>query len=97
MTIDNLPQEPEDIIDLVAKAGYLKVENELGSIQLKSHNTIEIQPNGTIFGARIKANDDGTITPTLTFDTKKLREPRKEIDAEEIVDQALEEFLDGQV
>lgn len=93
MTIDNLPQEPEDIIDLVAKAGYLKVENELGSIQLKSHNTIEIQPNGTIFGARIKANDDGTITPTLTFDTKKLREPRKNIDAEEIVDQALEEFF----
>lgn len=94
MTIDNLPQEPEDIIDLVAKAGYLKVENELGSIQLKSHNTIEIQPNGTIFGARIKANDDGTITPTLTFDTKKLREPRKKIDAEEIVDQALEDFFD---
>lgn len=93
MTIDNLPQEPEDIIDLAAKAGYLKVENELGSIQLKSHNTIEIQPNGTIFGARIKANDDGTITPTLTFDTKKLREPRKKINAEEIVDQALEEFF----
>lgn len=97
MTIDNLPQEPEDIIDLVAKAGYLKVENELGSIQLKSHNTIEIQPNGTIFGARIKANNDGTITPTLTFDTKKLREPKKKIDAEKLVDQALEDFLDEQV
>lgn len=93
MSIDNLPQEPEDIVDLVAKAGYLKVENELGSIQLKSHDTIEIQPNGTIFGARIKANDDGTITPTLTFDTKKLREPKKKINAEQIVDQALEEFF----
>lgn len=93
MSIENLPQEPEDIVDLVAKAGYLKVENELGSIQLKSHDTIEIQPNGTIFGARIKANDDGTITPTLTFDTKKLREPKKKINAEQIVDQALEEFF----
>lgn len=93
MSIENLPQEPEDIIDLVARAGYLKVENELGSIQLKSHDTIEIQPNGTIFGARIKANDDGTITPTLTFDTKKLREPKKKINAEQIVDQALEEFF----
>lgn len=93
MSIENLPQEPEDIVDLVAKAGYLKVENELGSIQLKSHDTIEIQPNETIFGARIKANDDGTITPTLTFDTKKLREPKKKINAEQIVDQALEEFF----
>ncbi len=93
MSIENLPQEPEDIVDLVAKAGYLKVENELGFIQLKSHDTIEIQPNGTSFGARIKANDDGTITPTLTFDTKKLREPRNKIDAEQIVDQALEEFF----
>lgn len=93
MSIENLPQEPEDIIDLVARAGYLKVENELGSIQLKSHDTIEIQPNETIFGARIKANDDGTITPTLTFDTKKLREPKKKINAEQIVDQALEEFF----
>lgn len=94
MSIENLPQEPEDIIDLVARAGYLKVENELGSIQLNSHNTVEIQPKGTIFGAKIKVNDNGSITPTLTFDTKKLREPRKKIDAEKLVDQALEDFFD---
>lgn len=97
MPIENLPQEPEDILDIIARAGYLKVENELGSIQLKSHDTVEIQPNGTIFGARIKVKEDGTVTPTLTFDTKKLREPRTNIDAEQLVDDALDDFLDGPV
>ena len=97
MSIKNLPQEPEDNVDIVARAGYLKVENELGSIQLKSHDTVEIQPNGTIFGARIKVKEDGTATPTLTFDTKKLRESRKKIDTEQLVDDALEDFFNEQV
>jgi hypothetical protein len=93
MSIDNLPEEPEEIIDIAAKAGYLKVKTELGEIKLNSHNSVEIQPKGTPFGAKIKVNNDGSLTPTLTFDTKKLREPKKQIDVKQMLDDALEDFL----
>jgi len=82
MSIENLPEEPEDIVDIAAKAGYLKVETDIGDIKLNSHNQIE---------------ENGNITPTLTFDTKKMREPKKKIDAKQMVDDALEDFLDEQV
>jgi hypothetical protein len=97
MSIENSPQEPEEIVDIVGKAGYLKVENELGQIKLNSHNSIEIQPKGTPFGVKIKADNDGSLTPILTFDTKKMREPRKNIDAKQMLDDALEDYLNGQV
>ena len=51
MSIENLPEDPEEIIDIAAKAGYLKVKTELGDIKLNSHNSVEIQPKGTPFGA----------------------------------------------
>jgi hypothetical protein len=93
MSIENLPEEPEDIVDIASKAGYLKVETDIGEIKLNSHNQIEIQPEGTLFGAKIKVEENGNITPTLTFDTKKMREPKKKIDAKQMVDDALEDFL----
>jgi hypothetical protein len=92
MSIENLPEEPEEIVDIIAKAGYLKVENELGEIKLNSHNSIEIQPKGTPFGAKVKANNDSSLTPTLTFDTKKLREPKKNIDTKQLLDDAIDDF-----
>ena len=92
---ENLPQEPEDIVDIAAKAEHLKVETELGEIKLNSHNSIEIQSNGVPFGAQVTVEDDGSITPTLTFDTKKMREPKNNINPEEIIDDALEEFFNG--
>jgi hypothetical protein len=97
MSIENLPEEPEDIIDISARAGYLKVQTDIGDIKLNSHNSFEVQPKETPFGARIKVEQDGNITPTLTFDTKKLREPKKNIDAKQMLDDALEDFLDEQV
>jgi hypothetical protein len=97
MLIDNLPEEPEEIIDIAARAGYLKVETDIGEIKLNSHNSIEVQPEGTIFGTKIKVEENGNITPTLTFATKKLRGPRKKIDAKQMLDDALEDFLNGQV
>jgi len=97
MSIENLPEEPEDIVDIAARAGYLKVKTELGEIKLNSHNSVEIQPKGTPFGAKIKVNNDGSLTPTLTFDTKKLREPKKNIDTKQLLDDALEDFLNEQV
>ena len=95
--MENIPDKPEDIIDIVSRAGYLKVENEDLSISLEAHNKVNIQPKGTIFGAKIKVEDNGSITPTLTFDTKKLREPKKDIDPEQILDDALEEYWNEQV
>ena len=97
MSIENLPEEPEEIIDIAAKAGYLKVETDIGDIKLNSHNQIEVQPKGTPFGAKVKVEENGNITPTLTFDTKKMKEPKKKIDAKQMVDDALEDFLDEQV
>ncbi len=93
MSIENLPQKSEDGIDIIANAGYLGVDTEFGEIKLNSHDSVEIQPKGTPFGAKVKVEDDGSITPTLTFDTKKMREPKKNINPEEILDDALEEFF----
>jgi hypothetical protein len=93
MSLENLPQEPEDIVDIIAKAGYLKIQTDIGDIKLNSHNSVEVQPNGTPFGVKVKVEESGNITPTLTFDTKKLREPRKKIDAKQMLDDALKDFL----
>ena len=97
MSIENAPQGPEDNVDIIAKAGYLKVESDIGEIKLNSHNSIEVQPEGTIFGTKVMVEENGDITPTLTFDTKKMRESKKQIDAKQMLDDALEDFLNGQV
>ena len=91
-----LPSNPEEVIDLVAKTGYLKVENEELSISLDSHNQINIQPKGTPLGAKLRVEESGDITPMITFDTKKLREPKKSINPEELLDKAIEDYLNGQ-
>ena len=96
MSIDNLPEDEKDIIDLTARAGYLKVDTDVGEIKLNSYNQVEIQPKGTIFGTKVKVEDNGNITPTLTFDTKKLREPKKNIDTKQLLDDALEDFWNEQ-
>lgn len=85
--------DTNDALDIVAKSGYLKVETDIGDIKLNSHNSVEIQPKGTIFGTKLKIEDSGDVIPTLTFDTKKLRQPRKNIDAKQMLDDALEDFL----
>jgi hypothetical protein len=94
---ENLPQEPEKIVDIAAKAEYLKINTNLGEVKLNSHNSVELQPDGTIFSTKIKVEESGNVTPTLTFDTKKLREPKKKIDAKQMLDDALEDFFNGQV
>ena len=96
MGIDNLPDSEKDVIDLIAKAGYLKASNDEVEVSLESADTLNIQPKGNVFGAKVKVEDDGTITPTLTFDTKKLREPKKNIDVEQMLDDALEEYFNEQ-
>ena len=95
--MNNLPEEPEDIIDLASKTEYLKINTELGEIKLEAHNRINIQPDETLFGIKIEVEESGDVKPTLTFDTKKLREPRKNIDAKQMLDDALEDFLNEQV
>ena len=95
--MNNLPEEPEDIIDLVSKTECLKINTELGEIKLEAHNRVNIQPDETPFGIEIELEENGNITPTLTFDTKKLREPRKNIDAKQMLDDALEDYLNEQV
>jgi hypothetical protein len=95
--MSNLSEEPEDIVDLVSKTECLKINTELGEIKLEAHNRVNIQPDETPFGIEVEVEENGNITPTLTFDTKKLREPRKNIDAKQMLDDALEDFLNEQV
>jgi hypothetical protein len=97
MSIETAPQEPEHTIDLISKSEYLKINTELGEIKLEAHNRVNIQPDKTPFGIQIELEESGDVTPTFTFDTKKLREPRKNIDAKQMLDDALEDFLNGQV
>ena len=54
---------------------------------------IDIQPKGTPLGTKIEIEENGEIVPTFTLDTKKMREQKK-IDAKQILDDALEDFLD---
>ena len=96
MSIENSPQNLNDTIDIAADAEYLKVTSNVGDVKLNSYNEIELQPKGTIFGARIKAEENGTITPSLTFDTKKLWTKNEKFNPKDIVDQALTDFLDNQ-
>jgi hypothetical protein len=95
MPIQNLPDDEKDLVNIAARAGYLKVDTEIGDIKLNSYNEVEVQPDGTPFGAKVRVEQDGSITPTLTFDTKKLRDPKKHIDPKSIVDSALEDFLEN--
>jgi hypothetical protein len=85
--------DTNDALDIAAKAGYLKINTELGEIKLEAHNRVNIQPDETPFGIKIEVEDSGDVIPTLTFDTKKLRQPRKNIDAKQMLDDALEDFL----
>jgi hypothetical protein len=93
---ENFPQEPEKIVDIASKAGYFKVDTNLGEVKLNSHNSVELQPDGTIFGTKIKVEENGNITPTLTLDTKKLRESKKNIDTKQLLDDAIDDFWKGQ-
>ena len=95
--MSNLSEEPEDIVDLVSKTECLKINTELGEIKLEAHNRVNIQPDETPFGIEVEVEENGNITPTLTFDTKKLREPRKNIDAKQMLYDALEDYLNEQV
>ena len=93
MSIENLPEEPEDIVDIAVRAGYLKVQTDIGEIKLNYHNSLDVQPKEMPFGAKVKMEESGNITPTLTFDKKKMRDPRKQIDAKQMLDDALKDFL----
>jgi hypothetical protein len=84
---------PEDIIDLVSKTEYLKINSELGEIKLEAHNQVNMQPKGTPFGTKLKLESDGKVTPTITFDSKKMRESKVNINAKQMLDAAIEEYL----
>jgi hypothetical protein len=94
--MSNLPEDPKDIIDLVSKTEYLKINSELGEIKLEAHNQVNIQPKGTPFGTKLKLESDGKVTPTITFDSKKLREPKVNIDAKQMLDAAIEKYLNNE-
>jgi hypothetical protein len=96
MSIENNPQNLNDTIDIVAEAEYLKVATNVGDVKLNSYNEIELQPNGTIFGARIKVEENGNVTSALTFDTKKLWNKNKKFNSKDTVDKALEDFCDNE-
>ncbi len=94
--MESFPDSEKEVVDIIAKAGYLKASNDKVEISLESSNTINIQPKGNIFGAKVKVEEDGSITPTLTFDTKKLRDKNKRFDPEGTIDEALKDFWENE-
>ena len=92
MGIDNLPDDEKKIVDIIAKAGYLKASNDKLEVSLESHNTLNVQLKNNIFGAKVKVEDNGSITPTLTFDTKKPRDNSNKTDPKDAIDNALDDF-----
>lgn len=92
MSVNNLPDDEKEVMNILAKAGYLKASNDKLEVSLESYNTLNIQPKKNIFGAKIKVEDNGSITPTLTFDTKKLRDNSTRTDIEDSIDDALNKF-----
>lgn len=95
MAIENLPDDEKDVVDILAKAGYLKAENDKVAISLESANTLNIQPKGNVFGAKVRVEKDGSVTPILTFDTKKLREKGRYTKPEDAIDAALNDFWEN--
>ena len=91
MSIDNFPESEKEIVDILAKSGFIKVENDKVEVSLESANTLNIQPKKNVFGLKVTVEEDNSITPTLTFDTKKLRD-EKQIDYKQVVDDAIEKF-----
>jgi len=91
--MENLPENLEEVVDILSKTKLIKVEDETGSIILEAHNRINIQPSGTPFGAKMKLETDGSITPTLTFDTKKIKEKIQKTEASKSIDDALKEYF----
>ena len=47
----------------------------------------------TVAGAKVTAEQDGSVTPSLTVDTKQLRDKRRYTPPEKLLDQAIENFL----
>ena len=91
MSIDNFPESEKEIVDILAKSGFIKVENDKVEVSLESANTLNIQPKKNVFGLKVTVEEDNSITPTLTFDTKKLRD-EKQIDYKQVIDDAIENF-----
>lgn len=91
--MENAPDSAEDVVNILAKAGYLKAENDKIKVSLDSANTLNVQPKGTVLGAKVRVEKDGSITPILTLDTKKLRDKGKYTSPKDALDQALEDFL----
>ena len=82
-------------MDALAKTKLLKVQDDSGSITLEAHNQVNVQPSGTPFGAKLKLEQDGSVTPSLTFDTKKMRPVINRTDPKQALDDALENYLNG--
>ena len=91
--MQNSPRSAEDITNILAKTEYLEVKIDKVSVSLDSANTVDIQPEGTILGAKVKVEQNGLVVPSITVDTKKLRDANKDIFPEKLVDEALEDFL----
>ena len=94
--MESFPDSEKEVVDIIAKAGYLKASNDKVEISLESADTLNIQPKGNVFGAKVKVEENGTITPTLTFDTKKLRDKNKRFDPEGTIDEALKDFWENE-
>ena len=88
MKLNNTPNLKK-IVDIAANAEYLTVESNNVEFGLKSTDTLSIQPKDTIFGLEVS-----TDSAKITFDTTKLKNKSIPINSKEILDRAIEDYLD---
>lgn len=74
--------DKEKITQYVLRTGLVKAEIKNIELTWEDLQQLHIQVKNNSLGVRVKIEEDGSITPTLTFDTRKLNSNIHNIDHE---------------
>jgi hypothetical protein len=83
------------VVDAVAKSGLLKINIEDLNLILVSQDTFDLTMNNNPLGVRVKVNNNDKSF-ALTFDMNRTK-VNKTIDVNDIVDSAINEYLNEKV
>jgi hypothetical protein len=92
MEIDEIK---ELVIKSVTSSGLLKINIDDFNLIVISDDTFDVTVDNNPLGVRVKVNDNDKSF-ALTFDTNRMKK-NKPIDVDNIVDSAIDNYLNGQV
>lgn len=85
----------ERVINSITSSGLLKINIDDLNLILVSDDTFDVTVDNNPLGIRVKVNDNDKSF-ALTFDTNRMKKS-KSIDVDNIVDSAIDEYLNEQV